>query len=154
MPKSSAPDRPHGQRGRDAQDDVALGDVKVLGQRVEEEDDDEEVEGVERPAEKTGSHGMPVFGVGATREDRFFGHAKPKLTEAMGAGQRLGIAESLLPCPAARLLEDPPDLEEEFSVPVIADSSSNFYRTEDRVDDKRSGNIARQVRRFWSAREG
>ena len=55
-------DRPHGQRAGYGQNDVGLADVEVLGQGVEQEDDDEEVEGVERPAEKAGGDGMPAGG--------------------------------------------------------------------------------------------
>jgi hypothetical protein len=56
-------DGTHGERRRDGQNDVALGNVEVGGQRVEEEDDDEEVEGVERPAEKASAHRVPAVGV-------------------------------------------------------------------------------------------
>ena len=53
-------DGAHGQRAGDGQNDVGFADVEVLGQGVEQEDDDEEVEGVERPAEKAGGDGMPA----------------------------------------------------------------------------------------------
>ena len=42
--------------------------MEVLGQDVEEEDDDEKVEGIERPAEKASRNGVPaVKGFGDTR---------------------------------------------------------------------------------------
>ncbi len=55
-------DRAHGQRAGDGQNDLRFADVEVLGQRVEEEDDDEEVEGVERPAKKAGGDSVPAIG--------------------------------------------------------------------------------------------
>ena len=39
-----------------------LGNVKVLRQCVEQEDNDEEIEGVESPAEEAGAHRMPAIG--------------------------------------------------------------------------------------------
>ena len=53
-------DRAHGQRTGDGQNDLGLADVEVLRQRVEQKDDDEEVEGVESPAEKAGGDGVPA----------------------------------------------------------------------------------------------
>ncbi len=56
--------RTHRERSRDRQDDVALGNVEVRGQRVKQEDDDEEVECIEGPAEEPRRHGVPAIGGG------------------------------------------------------------------------------------------
>ena len=81
-------DRPHRQRRGDAEDDVALGNVEVLGQRVEQEDDDEEIEGVERPAEKAGAHRVPAIGSGIRRLGPQFRHVRVKVSDAAGNCQR------------------------------------------------------------------
>src|SRR5207245_3433554 len=52
------PHRTHGQSARQRGDDRALAYMKLCSQRVVEKDNDEEVEGVERPAQKTGGDGM------------------------------------------------------------------------------------------------
>ena len=54
--------RTHGQRAGDRQHDGALGDVEMLRQYVEQKDYDEEIEGVERPAEKAGRDRVPAIG--------------------------------------------------------------------------------------------
>ena len=76
-------DGPHGQRGGDAEHDVALGNVEVGGQRVEEEDDDEEIEGIQRPAEKARGHGMPAIGV-----ETGLGRLGPKFTHGSSENNR------------------------------------------------------------------
>ena len=52
----------HGERGGGGEDDFCRGDVKLRGERVDEEDGDEEVEGVEGPAEKAGADSVPLLG--------------------------------------------------------------------------------------------
>ena len=58
-------------------DDVALGNVEVRGQRVEQEDDDEEVEGIKRPAEKAGAHRVPAIGACLRFTAGEIGHRAP-----------------------------------------------------------------------------
>ena len=54
--------RAHGQGRGHGPHDGALGDVEVDGQRVYQEDHDEEIEGIQGPAQKAGGDRMPVAG--------------------------------------------------------------------------------------------
>src|SRR5207237_10251794 len=56
--KNNRADGPHGQGVAHGGDDGALADVKLRGQRVVETNHEEEVESVERPAEKAGGNGV------------------------------------------------------------------------------------------------
>src|SRR6185503_9298036 len=60
-------DRSHGQSRGHGPNNGALGDVEVKRQRVHQEDDDEEIEGVEGPSQKAGGDRMPLVGAGLWR---------------------------------------------------------------------------------------
>ena len=59
--KDQCAKRTHGQRAGNRQHDGALADMKMLRQDVEQEDHDEEVEGIERPAQKASRNGVPAI---------------------------------------------------------------------------------------------
>jgi len=54
----------HGQRAGDGENDVGLADVEFVREHIEEKDQYEEVEGVERPTEKGGEDRVPAVGGG------------------------------------------------------------------------------------------
>ena len=45
-----------GEGGKGGEDDVLLGNSKLTGEGVVQEDDDKKIEGIESPAEKTSEH--------------------------------------------------------------------------------------------------
>ena len=54
-------DGTRGQAGGDGQRDISDAEMKFLGDGREDEGEDEEIEGVERPAEKTGEQGVALI---------------------------------------------------------------------------------------------
>src|SRR5207237_9494103 len=50
----------HEQRPGNRGNDICFRDVKLRRQRIEEENDHEEIEGVQRPAEKSGGHSVEL----------------------------------------------------------------------------------------------
>src|SRR5580704_2582993 len=59
--------RTHEQRPGDGGDDVSFADVKLCRERVEEENDDKEIERVQRPAEKSGGYCMELRSAAGVR---------------------------------------------------------------------------------------
>ena len=63
--------RAHGKRGGERPDDVGLTHPEMGGERIDQKHDDEEIKGVERPAEEAGEYGVALLaaeaGLGAER---------------------------------------------------------------------------------------
>jgi hypothetical protein len=62
--KQQCPQRSHGQGSCGRKNDFLRRHVELGGQRIDQEDQHEEVKSVEGPSQETGGHGMPTVGGG------------------------------------------------------------------------------------------